>query len=322
MRGRLADVTQKYALVLAWGIVVIVFGAIEPNTVLTTSNFSAIFGSQAVLVVLTLGLLVPLTAGDYDLSIASVLTLATMEVALLNVNHGWPLGPTILVTIATGAAVGFVNGALIVLFAIDPFIVTLGTGTFISGVVFWISNSATIAGISPDLVNAVILNQFLGIPLEFYYGLGLCVVMWYVFEYTPIGRRLLYVGRGRAVSRLSGLHVGRIRWGAMVTAGAFSAAAGVMFAGTTGAADPSSGSGFLLPAFAAAFLGTTSIVPGRFNAWGSVIAVYFLVTGITGLQLLGVQSFVQQLFYGGALICAVVFSQIARGRRLRRRGAT
>jgi ribose transport system permease protein len=88
----------------------------------------------------------------------------------------------------------------------------------------------------------------------------------------------------------------------------------VVYAGTTGGADPSSGAGFLLPAFAAAFLGATSIVPGRFNPWGSLIAVYFLVTGITGLQLLGVESFVQQLFYGGALILAVVLARVVRGR--------
>ena len=84
---------------------------------------------------------------------------------------------------------------------------------------------------------------------------------------------------------------------------------GVLYAGTSGAAGPTSGLELLLPAFAAAFLGATTINPGRFNAWGTVIAVYFLVTGITGLQLLGAQSFVQNIFYGGALIAAVSFSQ-------------
>src|SRR5690242_15135047 len=85
--------------------------------------------------------------------------------------------------------------------------------------------------------------------------------------------------------------------------------------GTTGAADPTSGASFLLPAYAAVFLGATSIRPGRFNASGTITAVYFLVTGITGLQLLGVQSFVQQLFYGGALILAVALSRLTRERR-------
>ena len=87
-----------------------------------------------------------------------------------------------------------------------------------------------------------------------------------------------------------------------------------MYAGTSGGAGPSSGASLLLPAFAAAFLGATSIMPGRFNPWGTLIAVYFLVTGITGLQLMGVQSYVQQLFYGGALLVAVALSQLARGR--------
>ena len=96
-----------------------------------------------------------------------------------------------------------------------------------------------------------------------------------------------------------------------------SAFAGVLYAGTLGAADPTSGLSFLLPAFAAAFLGATTIIPGRFNPIGSIAAVYFLVTGITGLQLLGVQTFVQQLFYGGALILAVALSQAARPRDAR-----
>ena len=85
-----------------------------------------------------------------------------------------------------------------------------------------------------------------------------------------------------------------------------------MYAGTLGSSDPSSGASFLLPAYAAAYLGATCIMPGRFNPWGSLIAVYFLVTGINGLQLLGVQSYVQQLFYGGALVLAVALSQLSR----------
>jgi ribose transport system permease protein len=95
------------------------------------------------------------------------------------------------------------------------------------------------------------------------------------------------------------------------------AIAGVLYVGTTAAADPSSGLTVLLPAFAAAFLGATSVNPGRFNPWGTIISVYFLVTGITGLSILGVSTFVQDLFYGGALVIAVTLSQIVRGRQER-----
>jgi ribose transport system permease protein len=100
---------------------------------------------------------------------------------------------------------------------------------------------------------------------------------------------------------------------ALAASGLVAAGAGVLYAGSTGGADPSSGATFLLPAFAAAFLGATGIVPGRFNPWGSFVAVYFLWTGITGLQLHGARSFVQQLFYGGALVVALVLARALGG---------
>jgi ribose transport system permease protein len=308
---------ERYALLGAWVFVIVVFGILRPHTFLTAANFESILGSQAVLVVLALGLLVPLIAGDYDLSIAGNLTITSMIVAVLNVEHHVAIGVAIAAAIGAGVLIGVVNGALIVGLGLDAFIVTLGTSTLLQGLTFWISSSQTFGGISQGLVNAVIGHRLLGVPLEFYYGLALCVVFWYALEQLPLGRRLLFVGRGRSVARLSGLDVGRLRFSAFVVSGSVSAIAGVMYAGTTGAADPTSGTSFLLPAFAAAFLGATSITPGRFNAWGTFIAVYFLVTGITGLQLLGVQSFVQQLFYGGALILAVTLSHLTRGRRAR-----
>jgi ribose transport system permease protein len=310
---RASELGRRAGLVAAWGAVVVLFGVLEPDTFLTAATFQTILGSQAVLVVLTLGLLVPLTAGDYDLSIASVLTLSAMVLALLNVDHGWPIGWSIVAALLSGVAVGVVNGGLVVLLRLDSFVVTLGMSAFVSGIVLWISGSRTIGGVSESLVDPVTVSRFLGIPLGFYYGLALCVVLWYVLELTPLGRRLLFVGRGRSAARLGGVRVGRVRFGALVASGTFAAAAGVLYAGTTGGADPSSGASYLLPAFAAAFLGATAIVPGRFNPWGSLVAIYFLWTGITGLQLHGTSSFVQQLFYGGALILALVVSRLAGG---------
>jgi ribose transport system permease protein len=307
----------QYGLLIAWAAVAVFFTLLPgtSQTFPTPSNFATILGSQAVIVILTLGLLVPLAAGDYDLSVGFTLTLSAMLIAVLNVEHHWPIVLAILAALAAGALVGLVNGTFILVFRIDSIIVTLGTGTFVGGLVLFISGSNTISGVSSGLVDWVIVNRLLGIPLEFYYGLLLCLVMWYVFEFTPLGRRLLFVGRGRSVARLSGINVDRVRLGALMTSGVISAMGGVAYAGTTGAADPTSGAQLLLPAFAAAFLGATTIAPGRFNPIGCLVAVYFLVTGITGFQLLGAQSYVQSLFYGGALVIAVALSQIARRRQ-------
>ncbi|MBN9054033.1 MAG: ABC transporter permease [Rhizobiales bacterium] len=313
-RRRFLVELERVALLIAWLLIIAIFGAIAPETFLTWPNFSSIFGSQAVLVILTLGLIIPLTAGDIDLSIAQVLTLSSMIIAVLNVNYGWPIGLSILAAVAAGVLTGLLNAFFTLYFRIHSLIVTLGTGTFLHGLTLWISSSRTIGGVDWGLVNAVILTRFLGIPLAFYYALALALLLLYVVEFTSFGRKALFVGRGREVARLSGIPVTRVRLICFMSSGAFAAIAGVLYAGTSGSADPNSGTQLMLPAFAAAYLGATAISPGRFNPLGSMIAVYLLVTGITGLSILGIDTFVQDLFYGGALVIAVALSQLVRGR--------
>lgn len=313
-RPDLGNFAQRFGLPLAWLAVIVFFSLKLPDIFFTQENMATILGSQAVLVVVTLGLLIPLTAGDYDLSIASTLALSANTVALVNVNHHRSIWVAMLAAVLVAMLVGLVNGGFVVLFGVDPFIVTLGMATFLQGIVFWISASQNITGVDQTLIDWTIIKRFLNVPIEFYYGLAVCVVIWFLFEFTRLGRRLLFVGRGRNVALLSGIKVGRLRWGALVASATIAGLAGILYAGTLGSSDPTSGTTFLLPAYAAAFLGATAITPGRFNAWGTIIAVYFLVTGINGLQLLGVPSYVQQLFYGGALVLAVALSQVSRHR--------
>jgi ribose transport system permease protein len=313
-RAGIALFIERFAVVVAWAVVIVIFGAIEPNTYLTVGNFANIFGSQAVLVVVTLAMIIPLTAGDYDLSVGGIVALSSMTIAVLNGQHGWPILAAIVVALLAGIAVGLFNGLVITIFGIDSLIVTLGSQTVLSGIVLWMSNSQTVSGVSNGLVKLVVGDKWFGIPLAFYYAIVITTGVWFLFEQTVFGRKLLFTGRGREVARLSGVRVNRLRMGALVLSGLVSSLAGIVYVGTTGAADPSSGFSYLLPAFAAAFLGFTAIRPGRFNAWGTFVAVYFLISGITGLELRGVPPFVQQLFYGAALILAVVLRQVMRGR--------
>ncbi len=303
---------HRYALLIAWALTIVLFGAIEPASFLQFANFTSIFNSQAVQVVLTCALVITLTASEYDLSAASVLSLSAMIIAVLNAQMGLPVGLAIVVALAVGLLIGAINGILVVVIGIESIIATLGMGSLVSGITLWISHSNLISGISNTLVEWVIVPRFFVISFGFVYAVLISAALWYFLTYTPIGRQLLFVGRGRRIARLYGLPVSKLRFGALM-AGSFTAAiAGVLYAGTSASADPNSGDSFMLPAFAAAFLGSTSIVPGRFNAWGSFAAVYFLVTGIYGLSLLGIQVFIQNLFYGGALIIAVALSVLVR----------
>ncbi|WP_282602634.1 ABC transporter permease [Paracoccus sp. PARArs4] len=306
---------ERYALPLAWIALFAVFGMLLPDTFLTWRTLSSMLGSQAVLVVLALAILVPLTSGDFDLSAASILVFGAMFLAVSNVGWGWPIGLSVVAALLIGALAGAVNAFFVLYFRIHSLIVTLGLGTFLNGMTLWLSESRTIAGVSMQLVELVVIQRLFGIPLAFFYGPVLAAVMWWAMEYTIAGRKLLFVGRGREVARLNGVSVDRVRATSFVLSGAMAALAGVLYAGMTGSADPTSGLSLLLPAFAAAFLGATAIYPGRFNPMGTLVGVYFLITGITGLTMLGADAFVQSLFYGGALIVAVSLSQLVRKRQ-------
>ena len=314
-RVNLKTIAEKYGLIGAWVVLIAGFALAAP-TMLTWPPYASMLGLNAIIVVLTLGLIVPLTAGDFDLSVASTLTLSAMLVAILNVKGGLPIPAAVIVALATGGLVGAVNAFFILYFRIQSLIVTLGVGYFLNGVVLWVSGSSVVFGTSlTPLVRVVFSTKVLGVALQFWYALILTFVIWYVFEYTAAGRRLLFVGRGREVARLSGVKVDRVRAISLIVSGLVAAFAGVLYTGMRGSADPSSGLAFLLPAFAAAFLGSTAIYPGRFNAWGAFVAVYFLSTGILGLNFLGADSFVQNLFYGGGLVMAVSISQLVRKRQ-------
>lgn len=305
---------ERVALILVWLAIIAIFGAIMPRSFLNWGNFSILFASYAPAALLALAIIVPLTAGDYDLSVGATLTVSSCVIGVLNVWARLPILLVILMALAAGLVVGLVNAFFIVYVRIPSLVVTLGTTSLMTGLVQWMTNSSTIGGIDNALIMAVVGGRLFGVPYAFYYTLGVAIVMSYVFDFTPLGRRLLFVGRGREVARLNGIAVDRVRVGALAVSGVLSAAAGVLYAGVLGSADPYSGLNFLLPAFAAAFLGATTILPGRFNPWGALVAVYFLATGITGLTMLGIPLWVTNVFNGGALILAVTISQLTRGR--------
>lgn len=231
---------EKYGLLLVWIAIILILGAFKPAQMFSWNAYATMFGSNAMVVVLTLALIIPLTTGDFDLSVAATMGLSSMIIAVMNVQLDQPIFISIVAALLAGAVVGAINAFFIVYFRVFSLIVTLGTGYFVAGLILWVSDSGTIAGISMGLVEAVILTRFLGVPLGFYYALILTVAIWYLFQYTALGRRALFVGRGREVARLSGVNVNRIRSGALIASSLLAAFAGVLYTGMRGAADPSS----------------------------------------------------------------------------------
>jgi len=305
---------ERYALLGVWALLIIGFSIALPNSFPRWGNFSILFASYAPAALLALAIIIPLTSGDYDLSVGAVMTLSSCLIAVLNAWMGLPILLCLLLSLLAGVVVGLFHAFFIVYVRIPSLVVTLGSTSLISGVVQWFTKSSTIGGIDNALIMSVVGGRLFGVPYAFYYAFAAVVILWYIFDYTPLGRRLLFVGRGREVARLNGIAVEKVRVGALVASSVVASGAGILYAGVLGSADPYSGLNYLLPAFAAAFLGSTTIMPGRFNPWGAMVAVYFLGTGITGLTMLGIPLWVTNVFNGGALILAVTISQLTRGR--------
>jgi ribose transport system permease protein len=213
------------------------------------------------------------------------------------------------VVIAVSLFVGFAQAFLIVKLGLSSFVVTLGTGTAFMGIAYGIDQQS-LSGVSHDY-GAFMTYPLLGFQVSFWLAVVLVAVLWYVYGYTPLGRRLFFVGANRNVARLAGINVNRLRSGSLVVGSLMAAGAAILTAGYLQEADPTVATNFLLPAISGALLGTTCIWPGRPSPGGTFVATYFLVTGYTGLEELGFSGWVQQVFYGVALVAAVGVSSFA-----------
>lgn len=304
----------RFSVIGVWILLIVVYSLVAPNTFLTTGTFQTIFGSQQALVFLTAALLCTICVGEFvDLSVASILGLCAIVVPVLAVEHHWNVWLAALAAVLVGLAAGAINGALTVYLGVNTIVVTLGMGTLLLGIALWISDLTPVSGLSASF-GQIVLYPILGLPVGFYEGLVLMVGFGYVLACTPLGRNMRFVGANREVSRLAGVRVNRIRFGGFVCAGVIAGVGGVLAAAATGGFDPTVSQSYLLPTFAATFLGTAILEPGRFNPLGTLVAVYFLATGILGLQLLGLAGWVADVFYGGVLVIAVTISTLLRTR--------
>jgi ribose transport system permease protein len=200
---------RAYGLVIAWVAVIVGFGFAVPSTFLTVADFRTIFSIQAALVILSLALVVPLAAGEFDLSVAGSLGISYVLVGYLNANLGWPILPVIAIAFIAAVVVGLTNALLVVWLGLDSIVVTLGTGTVLVGLGYAMLNGPAV-GVSPALVT-VATYPLGGLAVAFWIAVLVTVVMGYVFRFTPTGRYTYFVGANREAARLAGINVDRIR---------------------------------------------------------------------------------------------------------------
>ena len=312
-------ITEQYALAVLLVAVIVVFSLL-PKTgyiYIQPDNWRNIVASQTVLAIIALGSIVPLVCGQFDLSVGSVAGLCSVLTAMAYAKMHLPVFVGVLIGIAIGAFVGLVNGLVVTIFGVNALITTLGSASVVIGVESWITGGASIVQGIPTSLTDFGTGTWFGIPRLVFLLALVAVSVWYLLGHTPFGRYLHALGTNADAAQLVGIRIPSLVRRSFIVSGSFAGLAGVILLAHSGSGSPGVGNPFTLTALAAAFLGATSVQPGRFNVVGTLLAIYFLAAAITGLTFLGVLSYINDLFTGAALVLAVAISALLRRRKAR-----
>ncbi|MFW3171594.1 ABC transporter permease [Geodermatophilus sp. CPCC 206100] len=282
----------------------------------STANITNVLVTNAPLMIVAIGMTIAMISGGFDLSVGA--TLAATGITLhLALTSGLPGPVAILVALLTGVALGaLVNGPLIAGLKLNFFVVTLGTMTTLTGVVYVVSGGQT-KTIDSDAVFTMGNGELFGIPVPIVVIVLAFAASWLLLNLTPLGRNIYAVGGSREAARLSGIRVAAITITVYAVCGLLASVAGVVQAGLLTAASPTVGTTIALTAGAAVLLGGTSFSGGSGTVTGTVVGVLVIAVLQNGLGLFGVASYWQDVLTGFVLIVAVALDQFHRVARRR-----
>lgn len=314
--SRLAELAEAGALPLLLLAMVAFFLVLPASSAPfgNAANLRIILADGAILLVVCLAILFPMVTNTWDFSPGASAGLCAIIAASV-VDSSGSVTVALLAALATGIVIGAINGVLVTRLRVHSVIATLGMTIIIAGFVQWRTDgNALLRGI-PQSVTNFGSDSFLGIPLLMWVGLLLACVSFYILRRTIFGRDLHAIGSNLSAARLMGLRIERFVFVAYVIGGLLAACAGMLILARTGAGNPEVGPGYLLPAYAAVFLGATTITPGRWNVWGILVAVLFLGALNSGLTLAGASSYVNSFANGLALFVGVGVASVLAHRR-------
>ena len=312
---KLLRLLPVYGLVILTVLLILFFSLLLPNTFPTLLNLRSIISDKAIILILSLGVMIPMSAGRIDLTVGYGIVLWHILAISLQTMYGFSWPAAVLTVLLLGALMGMLNGLLVEVAKIDSFIATLGTGTVLYALALWHSGGRQIVGALPDNFYALNTTMIFGLPITGFYVIILSLLMWFVYEYTPLGRYLYAIGASPKAAALNGIPVRKYVMGSFIASGFLTALAGVLLAAKLRIGQASVGLEFLLPALVGAFLGSTTIKPGRVNVWGTVIGIIILAVGISGIQQLGGSFWVEPMFNGVTLLIAIGIAGYAQRRK-------
>lgn len=294
-------------------VLVIFFFAMRPDVFLTFTNVKNILYQVSILAIIAGAQTVVMVVGDFDLSVGATSALAGAVAASLMLG-GVPMGVAILAALIVGLLIGLANGLLIAYVRLSAFVATLATMTSVVGLAYLVTAGTTLFNLPPEF-NNLGQGKLFEIPLPVFFAVGISLILWLVLRFTTTGRRWYATGGNAEVSRLSGVNVKRARLIAFTVAGFVSAIGGILLAARLGSASAVQGSDNMMFSVAAVLLGMTVVRSGAANLGGTIVGVMIIGVMSNGLNILGVNSYVQQVVTGLIIIAAVTLSSLRHRER-------
>jgi ribose transport system permease protein len=303
---------SKFGTIIGMAIMFLAFSIAIPRIFPTFRNIVNIVNQASLSAIIAAGLTVALIVGEMDLSVAFVASFAGVLVTGLMVESGLPVWLAVIIVILIGASIGVVNGLIITKLKVNAVVATLGTGSIVVGLNYSYAQGVPIASGLPESFKQIALGRIFGIPNNILIMFTVLIVLWVFINRTEWGVQLRATGGNASASRLSGIRVDRIKIMGLAVTSACAALTGVLLASLIGSGTSAAADGYLMPAFAAVFLGSATLRNGDFHILGTLIGVFFIAIGFNGLAIFGVPTFVQYFFRGGILVLAVGLSSVAR----------
>lgn len=308
----------RYGTLVSLVALLVAFSIARPDVFPSVDNLLNIMNQISILGTMAFGLTVCLVMGLFDLSIAAMATLGGYVATFLLVQYPDAIGvpAAVFISLAIAAAIGVINGLIVSYLGISAFIATLATGSIITGAVLGISNSKTIITGIPDAFMTIGQGAILGVSNPILIMLAVGLTLWLLLEHTQVGRHLYAIGGSAEASRLSGIAVKRYAPFALAICAACAGLGGLMAAAVLGAGRPQGvGDGYLLNAFAAVFIGASSLRPGKFHVLGTLIGVLLIGVINNGLSIMGVATYWQYIVQGVLLVAALFSAGVLTMRR-------
>jgi len=304
----------RYGVILAMVATFAAFSLLRPDAFFTTFMMKAILRDCAPLLIASLGITFVLVMNDYDLSIGGLTALlATTCVLLVSDGYvGLPVPVAIVATILLGGALALTNGILIAYVGLPSFILTIAMGTVFTGIGLQLTGSGSIYQGIPEAYVAIASGRTFGLSNQVYIALAVLAVAHVFLRHTEAGRYMYAIGGNAEAARLSGVRVRLLKAVGFGIVGIAAAITAILLTSQAGAANPNTGLGLLLPAYAAAFLGSSMFRLGSFTAIGTAIGALYLQIIGSGLTILNLSGPLVQIIQGAILAAAIFLARFAR----------